>query len=230
MPETNITGPLWSYEQRSRRLGGMWPTVVTPVPPSGPTVIGQSYGGGYYAGQISTSGNNIATHYLIVAPKATGEYTGAFSTGGTSDPTSEIDGPTNSSTMNNSSHMAAQFCEGLTIGGYTDWYLPAKLELEILYYSFRPFGGTTTGGQGVNAYSVPPRPSGYTGSEAATTAAAFQSGGAEAFASQNYWSSTQLSGQPGNAWAQYFFTGTQNGVGKTESANKYARAVRRIPV
>jgi len=29
MPETNITGPLWGYEQRSRRLGGLWPTSVT---------------------------------------------------------------------------------------------------------------------------------------------------------------------------------------------------------
>jgi len=26
MAETNITGPLWGYEQRSRRLAGLWPT------------------------------------------------------------------------------------------------------------------------------------------------------------------------------------------------------------
>jgi len=31
MPETNITGPLWGYEYRSRRLAGLWPTSVTPT-------------------------------------------------------------------------------------------------------------------------------------------------------------------------------------------------------
>ena len=25
MAETNITGPLWGFEHRSRRLGGLWP-------------------------------------------------------------------------------------------------------------------------------------------------------------------------------------------------------------
>lgn len=29
MAETNITGPFWGYEQRSRRLGGLWPTSFT---------------------------------------------------------------------------------------------------------------------------------------------------------------------------------------------------------
>ena len=33
-----------------------------------PTVIGQAYGGGFYAGQISTTANGVATHYLIIAP------------------------------------------------------------------------------------------------------------------------------------------------------------------
>jgi hypothetical protein len=28
MAETNITGPLWGYEYRSRRLAGLWPTSV----------------------------------------------------------------------------------------------------------------------------------------------------------------------------------------------------------
>jgi len=28
MAETNITGPLWGYEQRSRRVAGLWPTSV----------------------------------------------------------------------------------------------------------------------------------------------------------------------------------------------------------
>ena len=30
MAETNITGPLWGYEQRNRRLRGLWPSTITP--------------------------------------------------------------------------------------------------------------------------------------------------------------------------------------------------------
>jgi hypothetical protein len=42
---------------------------VTPAVP-GPSVIGQSFGGGFYAGQISTAGNGVADYYLIVGPVA----------------------------------------------------------------------------------------------------------------------------------------------------------------
>ena len=86
-----------------------------PVP-----VIGSAFGGGYFAGQISTAGNGVATHNLVIAPVASGESsskqwkTSNTSTAGTS---SVIDGPTNSSNMNNATHPAAQFCEGLSIGG-----------------------------------------------------------------------------------------------------------------
>jgi len=40
--------------------------LITPPP----TVIGQAYGGGFYAGKINVSGTQ---YYLIVAPKASGE-------------------------------------------------------------------------------------------------------------------------------------------------------------
>jgi hypothetical protein len=33
-----------------------------------PTVIGQAFGGGFYAGDISTTANSVATHYLVLAP------------------------------------------------------------------------------------------------------------------------------------------------------------------
>jgi hypothetical protein len=35
--------------------------------------IGDAYEGGYYAGEISTSGNGVATHRLVVAPKSSGQ-------------------------------------------------------------------------------------------------------------------------------------------------------------
>jgi hypothetical protein len=197
--------------------------------PSGPTVIGQAFGGGYYAGKINDSGTQ---YYLIVAPKATGESsskqwkTTNTTTSGTS---SVIDGPSNSASMNNASHPAAQFCEGLSIGGYTDWYLPAKNELEVLYYFLKPSTATNTTASGSNANAVSPEPisTNYTlGSPAQTSVSAFQVGNSEAFATSDYWSSTQDSALQG--WAQRFSNGDQNRYSKVNAL--YARAVRRIAV
>jgi hypothetical protein len=196
---------------------------------SGPTVIGQSYGGGYYAGKINVSGTQ---YYLIVAPKATGENssvqwkTSNTSTTGTS---SVIDGPTNSSNMNNASHPAAQFCEGLSIGGYTDWYMPAKNELEVLYYYFKPTttANNTSSGSNANAVSPEPVSTNYTtGAPAQTTITAYQTGNSEAFATTYYRSSTEYDAT--GAWSQSFSQGLQSNTLKSDSY--YVRAVRRILV
>jgi hypothetical protein len=204
-----------------------------------PTVIGQAYGGGFYAGQISTTANGVATHYLIVAPKASGETSGkAFRTvPSASDPLSVINGPSNSATMNDSAHPAALYCEGLSIGGYTDWYLPAKNELEVCYYFLKPTtqnNATAFGGSGSNANAVSPEPLNtiYTDTVPARTSATdFRSGGTEAFASQSFWTST---GNDDNvAWIQYFADGVQPS-GFQNTANKpetlYVRAIRRVPI
>lgn len=189
--------------------------------------IGSSFGGGYYAGKINDGGTE---YYLIVAPKATGESssklwkTSATSTTGTS---SVIAGPTNSANMNNSSHPAAQFCEELTIGGFTDWYMPAKNELEVCYYNLKPTTTSNDTSSGTNTTAVPSRGSNYTASvPPQTSATAFKSGGAQAFAAVSYWSSTQNSAS--DAWRQGFGDGDQ---GTTSKGNSYyVRAVRRLPV
>jgi hypothetical protein len=106
----------------------------------------------FFAGYISHTANSVATHALIVAPAATGASGTGYTittnlqwkttnttTAGT---TSSFDGAANSANMNNASHPAAQFCEGLSIGGYTDWYLPARYELEIAYYNLKPTTGS----------------------------------------------------------------------------------------
>lgn len=198
--------------------------------PLAPTVIGQAFGGGFYAGQIGVS--STATHYLIVGPNASAYSaskqwkTTASSTAGTA---SVIDGPSNSTAMNNASHPAAEFCEGLTIGGFSDWYMPAVNELEICYYNLKPTTANNNTSSGTNTNAVPSRGSNYTaGTPAQTSAAAFQSpSGAENMAGGSYWASTQTAAS--YAWYQRFNDGFQNLNGyKTNSSR--VRAVRRVAV
>lgn len=197
-------------------------------PEPAPTVIGQVYAGGYYAGLISTTANGVPTHYLVISPKAQGEsqFQWKTTTTSSSGTGSVIDGPLNSSNMNNGLHPAAQFCESRSINGYGDWYMPSKNELEICYYNLKPSTQLNDINSGANAHSVPTRAGNYTtGDPASTAASLFQTGNSEAFELANYWASTQSSTT--NAWIQDFDNGTQSTAAK--NATLYVRAVRRVP-
>ena len=198
----------------------------------GPPAIGGAFGGGYLAGSISTAGNGVADYYLIISPVASGQNSSVqwkttnTSTAGTS---SVIDGPTNSANMNNASHPAAQFCEAASIGGFTDWYMPAKNELEVCYYNLKPTTASNNTSSGTNTNAVPSRGSNYSsGTPAQTSAAAFVTGGAEAFAAANYWSSTEDSAT--DAWHQYFGNGAQNYFYLDKIYSFRVRCVRRLAI
>lgn len=193
-------------------------------------VVGDAYQGGFYAGQISTAGNGVADFNLVVSPSSSGDgglrqwKTTNTDTTGTS---SVIDGPTNSSNMNNASHPCAQFCEGLSIGGYTDWYMPAKNELEVCYYNLKPTTTSNSTASGTNTNAVPSRGSNYTaGTPAQTSATDFKSTGAQAFVNGSHWSSTQFSDT--DAWNQGFDNGDQSSSAKT--GTRRVRAVRRVAI
>jgi hypothetical protein len=195
--------------------------------PSPPPVPGQAFGGGFFAGQIGVGG--VATHNLVVGPLSSAQSTLQWKTSNTSTSgtSSVIDGPTNSSNMNNASHPAAQFCEGLTIGGFSDWYMPAKNELEVCYFNLKPTTTSNNTSSGINPNAVPSRGSNYTsGTPAQTSATAFQSGGSEAFAAAVYWSSTELSAT--YARGQAFTSGAQTSYFKTDPIR--VRAIRRVAV
>ena len=197
-----------------------------------PTVIGQAYGGGFYAGQIGVS--SVATHYLVVGPVASAEnsskqYKNANTA--TTGADSVIDGPQNTADIvadgNSTVYPAAHFCNDLVIGGFSDWYMPAKNELEVCYYNLKPSVINNNTSSGINANAVPARASNYTaGTPARTSATDFQAGGTEAFANANYWPSTEYSAT--EAWKQDFTIGEQYYASKTGTAR--VRAVRRVAV
>ena len=220
----NFSG-IWTVTQQMQAIGqGIWTGM--------PLVIGQAYEGGFFAGQISTAGNSIADYNLVVGPVASAQNTSKqwkTSNTTTAGTTSVIDGPANSAAMNDATHPAAEFCEAVTAGGFTDWYMPAKNELEVCYYNLKPTTGNNQLASGINANAVPARASNYTiGTPPQTSAADFQSTGAEDFTTTGYyWSSTENSAT--SAWSQVFSSGYQyNLFQKTTSYP--VRAIRRVAV
>jgi hypothetical protein len=194
--------------------------------------IGAAFEGGYYAGLISHTANGRPTHALIVAPAATG----ATGTGYTlttnkqlqnpmsvTNATSNYDGAANTALWTNS--QAADFCTGLTIGGYSDWYLPARYELEIAYYNLKPSTTSNNTYPGVNPYAVPPRTASFTSSDPAqTSVTAFQTGNSEAFVTSTHLQSTETSQYYG--YSTNFSDGALSGFFKPNSGP--VRAFRKI--
>lgn len=197
--------------------------------------IGSAYGGGFFAGQISTAGNSIANYNLVVGPKSTAQTSNSFKNANTTAPgtTSLIDGPANTAAMvangNSTVYPTAWFCIGVTAGGFSDWYMPARNELEICYYNLKPTTNSNNTSFGTNANAVPARASNYTaGTPAQTTAAIFvTSTGTEAFDANNYWSSNDA-GYASAAMYQRFINGGQDNYPKTNVQR--VRAIRRVAV
>ena len=202
-----------------------------------PAVIGEAFGGGFFAGYISHTADGNPTHALIVAPKATGATgtgytlttnlawkTANTTTAGT---TSAFDGVANTAAMVTaaiSDHPAAQFCVGLSIGGFTDWYLPSQLELDIAYFNLKPNTGTNSTSRGINAYSVPKRDSNYTLTYPTQTSVAAFNTSAESFVVTDHWSSTEA----GSSFGRPVVMGTGALGIDNKTATYRVRAFRRI--
>jgi hypothetical protein len=195
-----------------------------------PAAIGAAFEGGFYAGRILIEG---APYALIVAPKAEGEREEASwldSDDRVEGADSYADGLANTKAMAAAGSELAEWALGLSIAGHSDWYLPSQDELEILYRAFKPTGRDNYlhGRSGVNASAVPPTHAYSSDVPAITELADFVAGGAEAFADEWYWSSTQHASYDGYAWGQNFYYGRQDVNDK--SAELRARAVRRFPI
>jgi hypothetical protein len=194
-----------------------------------PTVIGTPCEGGFYAGRIIIAGT---VYGLVVAPKDGGETEGRWLAAGVrvAGADSYCDGLVNSIAMAEAGSELAQWARGLRIGGCDDWYLPSQDELELLYRAFKPTTETNTlyGRSGLNASAVPPTFPYSLELPAQTDVADFAEGGAQAFADEWYWSSTQHAAFGGCAWSQDFGYGNQSSYFK--SAKLRARAVRRFAI
>jgi hypothetical protein len=202
-----------------------------------PAVIGEAFGGGYFAGYISHTADGNPTHALIVAPRATGATGGSYTlttnlawktadttTAGTA---SSFDGAANTAAMVTAgiaNHPAANFCKNLSIGGFTDWYLPARYELDIAYFNLKPGNSTNNTNWGTNIYAVPNRNSNYTSNYPTQTTLSVFNSSAEAFIAGDHWMSTEVSAL--EAWGMTFNTGSQFNYSKASPIR--VRAFRRI--
>lgn len=190
-----------------------------------PKVIGEAYGGGYFCGRLRVGG----VGYALVAAPVSGETSSTFSTAASDVPAglSDWDGNANMAILKAaglSTHPAAQFCAGLTIGGYTDWVLPAKAMLEVMYRNLKTYPDANVTDNGANAYSDPVGSNYTTSVPAQTSVANFKVGGADVFQGNFYCSSS-----PALTTTVYVHNMLQgaSGAGATNST-RFVRAMRMV--
>jgi hypothetical protein len=201
----------------------------------------------------------MARFRIIVAPKASGENAGVqLKNVQTALPTAcqtLTEGFAATQAMRDADtstvYPAAHWARNLNIGGRTDWYIPARDELELCWRNLKPVTdnnytppnrgvssfnyanngsyGDTSSTHGTNNNSAPVGAAYTDNVPAQTVATAFRTGGTEAyeFGSVYYWSSSEYSASAG-AWTQLWNSsgpGFQSNYGKSNTLR--VRAVRR---
>jgi hypothetical protein len=265
------TGTTITTVLRAVNVAGIATQTSNTVTPARISVPGDTLGGGFFVGQIRLlqGQHNFDTgqayaedtmYNVILAPRATGQNGGntaagiQYKTANTADVPAAIsqllnDGRYITSTFNNTAHPAFAWASGLTIGGHSDWYIPARDELEIIYRAFKP---TTTAnteltgrktqngpatdsstddpntGHGINLNSVPAGVAYTALNPQQTSLPAYQTGGTEAMSATGgyYMTATEYSTTPSQNWRHIFGNGSQHET-PSKNANAFARAVRR---
>lgn len=194
------------------------------TPESPVLAIGQPYGGGFFSGITQENGKR----YINITAGATHELVGPWGKYG-----EKIEGADSfTDSLANTKAMAAAGSDlaekvlALTIGGFTDWAIPARDVQELQYRHFKPTTeeNWANSRNGDNPHS---EPVGLLYSEEdplQTVHEAFQEGGPEAFRDTWYWSSSQRSAN--YAFGQYFDDGDQFFLAKVNELR--VRPVRRV--
>ena len=153
--------------------------------------------GGYYAGTLSLTGSGIVTHYLVLHPRETLPASIAYASTVPlpSGMLSAIDGLANTTALATDGAPAAVAARASTTGGFTDWYIPAIYEVDIIYRNLKPINDLNyvladgIYSMGTNPFAVPG--TAYTTTvPAQTTVTAFRTSGAQAI-QESIWSSTR---------------------------------------
>lgn len=192
-------------------------------------VAGTPYGGGFYAGRLLVGEHLFA---LLVAPKDGGEQDEALWNKlrkVVSGADSYFDGMANTRAMAEAGSKLAKWALDLKLNGESDWYLPSRDELEIIYRNLKP--STRKNDERRNGDNPSSVPAGYpyTATLPSQTAAGqFRTGSAKAFEEAWYWTSTQYAPDSDYAWCQLFSVGHQDFASKNDHVR--ARAVRRLPI
>ena len=188
--------------------------------------IGATFAGGYYVGQIKCGDQA----YALIMAGAAGEISGRWnaSDSDVNGATSLTNGMANTEAMAAAGSKLAQRVRALNIEGFTDWYIPAKDELELCYRNAKPSTARNWNGEGRNASSVPVGEPYTEDSPVQTTMTALQEDEPDALIPAWYWSSTQHASDSDLAWVQYFNNGYQYDLRKSFAGR--ARAVRRLPI
>lgn len=224
-----------------------------------PAAYGDEYEGGYFAGQIIVDGNLYA---LVLAPTGLGDQNRQVTRWGTNfseeQSYTSLHNSMNDGWKNTSQLVAARastqtlydrimtWARSLTINGYTDWYIPARDEWEVIYRNLKPHSGyenstalrplQTGEASRANGYNPNSSPVGtaYTAAvPASTNHRLFRYGGEQSVlmpsGPTNYWtSSARVYGSaPLEVWCQDVLQGGQLTVVKRGSQYG-ARAVRRV--
>ena len=202
------------------------------IPPgysSTPPAIGTAYEGGFYYGQININGT---VYNLVLSPRATGEVPASVYKNdalGFTGNTSAYDGKLIQENMvaaGIANFPAQQAVMALTIGGFSDWYIPSKLELEIAYRNLKPNATQNVTSSGANANAVPPTSNYIAGNPSRTTLTDFRSTGTNFMTTDYYYSATQ--GPSGALWvhSKRFTTGAD---AQDKAEFDYpVRAIRRV--
>lgn len=163
-----------------------------------PTVIGEPFGGGFYAGDIEYDGK----HYKLIVAEKGSEISG-LKWGPYEDltqATNNSDGLNNTLAMQGDArYEAGAHCMDYVVGDIDDWYLPATEELLVIYNN-------------LSSNNSPPT--------------AFQAGGAQAFEDYKYYWASVQSGS-GYAKAIRFTAGNESTIDK-QNTTFYTRPIRRI--